>query len=557
MLKKLSAVFLAALLTLSLAACKKDANPTVASKDPTVSQVSSNGGFLVETGDYVYFLNGKTDAGKYETGKVTKGALVRVKKTDIAKGSEAKCDTIISKLLVADDTAAGVYLFNEYFYYAAPSTEKNSKGEVKTDKLLFFRTKADGSDTSKSICGKDFDSSVEYRYVSAGKNVYLIVKDSSDLYVYDAIGRKQLFKYSDSVSSIQETLFSSDVGDPALFYTIKPVNKTIYPDDNDSNRATENYYEVYSVNFGESKVEAKAERILDGIGKMTSGNTEKKGVYMTGATFDLIKYTQDTLYYSVTSLDSTTSNMKSYKYMERSKFGEDNAVKYNDEAVTVLMNYEGDAVASSVFSDSALYLGSSEILYIDSSRLMLYDYTKKGEGDPYYHGAQTILDNEKISGATLDFVVKEGNDDYLYFHNGNVYYKVNYTLLKDGTHMDEEVFRINSFDVDNSWYKPEVVAFKVENETHYAFIAAYSDSSFLSYVYAVDTTKKAAEYAEHCETVDKDESIADKDKDSEKAKFYDAPEKDSEKYKIIYESLLGKMTSGNAKTVKDGMNKKD
>lgn len=556
MLKKLSAVFLAALLTLSLAACKKDANPTVASKDVTVTNVSSNGGFLVETGDYVYFLNGKTDAGKYETGKVTKGALVRVKKTDIAKGSEAKCDTIISKLLVADDTAAGVYLFDEYFYYAAPSTEKNSKGEVKTDKLLFFRTKADGSDTSKSICGKDFGSSVEYRYVSAGKNVYLIVKDSSDLYVYDAIGRKQLFKYSDSVSSIQKILFSSDVGDPALFYTIKPVNKTIYPDDNDSNRATENYYEVYSVNFGENKVEAKAERILDGIGKMTFGNTEKKGVYMTGATFDLIKYTQDTLYYSVTPIDKTASSMKTYKYMERSKFGEDNAVKYDDEAVTVLMNYDSDAVASSVFSDSALYLGSSEILYIDSSRLMLYDYTKNGEANLYY-GAQTILDNEKISGATLDFVVKEGNDDYLYFHNGNVYYKVNYTLLKDGTHMDEEVFRINSFDVDNSWYKPEVVAFKVENETHYAFIAAYSDSSFLSYVYAVDTTKKAAEYAAHCETVDNDDSIADADKDSEKAKFYDAPEKDSKKYKIIYESLLGKMTSGNAKTVKDGMNKKD
>lgn len=556
MLKKLSAVFLAALLTLSLAACKKDANPTVASKDPTVSQVSSNGGFLVETGDYVYFLNGKTDAGKYETGKVTKGALVRVKKTDIAKGTGAECNTIISKLLVADDTAAGVYLFDEYFYYAAPSTEKNSKGEVKTDKLLFFRTKADGSDTSKSICGKDFGSSVEYRYVSAGKNVYLIVKDSSDLYVYDAIGRKQLFKYSDSVSSIQKILFSSDAGDPALFYTIKPVNKTTYPDDNDSNRATENYYEVYSVNFGESKVEAKAERILDGIGKMTSGNTEQKGVYMTGATFDLIKYTQDTLYYSVTPLDKTASSMKTYKYMERSKFGEDNAVKYDDEAVTVLMNYDSDAVASSVFSDSALYLGSSEILYIDSSRLMLYDYTKNGEANLYY-GAQTILDNEKISGATLDFVVKEGNDDYLYFHNGNVYYKVNYTLLKDGMHMDEEVFRINSFDVDNSWYKPEVVAFKVENETHYAFIAAYSDSSFLSYVYAVDTTKKAAEYAAHCETVDNDDSIADKDKDSEKAKFYDAPEKNSKKYKIIYESLLGKMTSGNAKTVKDGMNKKD
>lgn len=554
MLKKLSAVFLAALLTLSLAACKKDANPTVASKDPTVSQVSSNGGFLAETGDYVYFLNGKTDAGKYETGKVTKGALVRVKKTDIAKGSEAKCDTIISKLLVADDTAAGVYLFNEYFYYAAPSTEKNSKGEVKTDKLLFFRTKADGSDTSKSICGKDFGSSVEYRYVSAGKNVYLIVKDSSDLYVYDAIGRKQIFKYSDSVSSIQETLFSSDAGDPALFYTIKPVNKKTYRDDNDSNRATESYYEVYSVKFGESKVEAKAERVLDGIGKRIETNEPSRGVYSYGATFDLIKYTKGVLYYSVSPLKEIEGNTE-YKSIAKDKISADNSVRFNEEAISVTMNH-GDAVASSVFSDSALYLGSSEILYIDSSSLMLYDYTKNGEANLYY-GAQKILDNEKISGATLDFVVKEGNDDYLYFHNGNVYYKVNYTLLKDGTHMDEEVFRINSFDVDNSWYKPEVVAFKVENETHYAFIAAYSDSSFLSYVYAVDTTKKAAEYAAHCETVDKDESIADKDKDSEKAKFYDAPEKNSEKYKIIYESLLGKMTSGNAKTVKDGMNKKD
>lgn len=554
MLKKLSAVFLAALLTLSLAACKKNANPTVSYKDPTVASVSSNGGFLVETGDYVYFVNGKTEAGKYETGKVTKGALVRVKKADLAKGSEAQCDTIISKLLVADDTAAGVYLFNGYFYYAAPSTEKNSKGEVKTDKLLFFRTKADGSDTSKSICGRDFDSSVEYRYVSAGKNVYLIVKDSSDLYVYDAIGRKQVFKYSDTVSTVQETLFSSDAGDPAFFYTIKPVNKTTYPDDKDSGRATENYYEVYSVKFGDGKVEAKAERILDGIGTNTNGNTEGKGVYVTGATFDLIRYTQNTLYYSVTSLDSTTSGITEYKYMEKSKFGEANAVKYDDETVTVTMR-RGGTIASSVFADAALYLGQNEILYIDSSSLMLYDYTKS-EGNLYY-GAQKILDNEKISGATLDFVVKEGNDDYLYFHNGNTYYKVNYTLLKDGTHLEEDVFRINSFDVDNSWYKPEVVAFTVENETHYAFIAAYSDSSFLSYVYAVDTTKKAADYAAYCETVDNDTSIADADKDSEKEKFYDAPEKDKDKYKIIYESLLGKMTSGNAKTVKDGMNKKD
>ena len=49
MAKKLFAVFCAAILALSLAACSKDTKATVTTKDDTIETVSSNGGFLVET----------------------------------------------------------------------------------------------------------------------------------------------------------------------------------------------------------------------------------------------------------------------------------------------------------------------------------------------------------------------------------------------------------------------------------------------------------------------------------------------------------------------------
>ncbi len=545
MAKKLFAVLFAVVLTLSLAACSKDAKKTVSVKDETVGAVASNGGFLVETGDYVYFLNGVASAGKYEVGSVTKGALVRVKKTELAAGSANAVDVVVSRLVVSDDKNSGVYLFDGYFYYAAVSTGKNSDGEVKTDKLVFLRTKADGSDTSKSICDKDYGSSVEFRFVSAGKNVYLIVKDSSSVYVYDAVARKELFKYNDSVSSVQEFMFSSDAGDPTAFFSIKPVNKTTYPVDDDPNRTAEKYHEVYALRFGADKAEVKKELVLNGIGKNTVGNTEEKGVYLTGATFDLVRYVGGELYYSVTSLDSTGS-VTLYNRVAKADLTESNSLGYNGSAVHETMNY-GDKVAASAFSDTSLIVSAREILYVNSTQgLMRYDYKEEKTAN-VPDGALKILDNEKIKGATLDFIVNENGTDYLYYHNGNVYYKVNYTAIKDGTNMDEEPLRLNTYDVKTDWYKPEVVAFEKDGAKHYAFIGVYSDESFMSYVYAIDTTKLKADYDAFCQG---------KETDEEKAKFYDAPTETKKKYEFINSTLLGKMTDANAKTVKDELAKK-
>ena len=94
------------------------------------------GGFVASTNDYVYFINGvESYTTTYKTGKVTKGALMRVKKDKLA-AEDAAYETVVSKLIVSDDKTAGFYINGEYVYYAVPSTENNKKGETKNDPAL-------------------------------------------------------------------------------------------------------------------------------------------------------------------------------------------------------------------------------------------------------------------------------------------------------------------------------------------------------------------------------------------------------------------------------------
>ena len=148
------------------------------------------GGFVASTNGYVYFINGvESYTTTYKTGKVTKGALMRVKKDKLTAG-DAAYETVVSKLIVSDDKTAGFYINGEYVYYAVPSTENNKKGETKNDQLLFFRTKLDASETSAKIADKDFSHDAKFRFIASGDSVYLAVY-STNLYVYDAISGKE------------------------------------------------------------------------------------------------------------------------------------------------------------------------------------------------------------------------------------------------------------------------------------------------------------------------------------------------------------------------------
>ena len=534
MAKKISVLLLAICLLFAFAAC---GSKTVAVKDDSLASVASNGGFLVETDKYVYFINGvESYSTTYKEGKVTKGALMRTEKSNLAKlgDDSVTYDTIVSRLVVSDDMNAGVYLYGDYFYYAVPSDENNKKGEVKNDQLKFLRTKADGSSTSSSITKKDFSHDAQYRYVQKGSNVYLIVY-STGLYIYDAVNGKLLNSYEDETSSIQEILFDEE-NNGDIFYSIKPVNETVYGEDAE-NKSTESFYFVYKLVLGESTASADFELVLDGTGKKTPGMGTEDCAFLTGATFDLIRFTGGKLYFSLTALDSSLSDLTEYRAVATEDLKEENAKKIN--TIGTLLN-EGDYNASTVFADGTLIIDENNILYVGDDGLMLYDYSKKNDKNTDL-GASFVYDSENIKEATLDFINKEGEHDFLYYHNDNVYYKVDLTDVLGGNVTAEE-FRINKVDVDTEWYTPEVVAVDVDGTTHYMFIAAYNDTDYLSYVNVIDMTEEKAAYEEY---------IKDLTSDDEKAKFYteDLPDTTAEKYEAMKTSMLGKLSDGDQSTV--------
>ena len=58
--------------------------------------VSSNGGFVVEKGNFVYFINGQEESNADNTyGEVVKGGLYRIAKTDLKAGNYEKAQAVV------------------------------------------------------------------------------------------------------------------------------------------------------------------------------------------------------------------------------------------------------------------------------------------------------------------------------------------------------------------------------------------------------------------------------------------------------------------------------
>ncbi len=442
--------------------------------------VDMKGGFVAETNGYVYFINGvESYSTTYKTGKVTKGALMRVAKSKFATATEADYETVVSKLIVSDDKTAGFYISGDYVYYAVPSTENNKKGETKSDQLLFFRTKLDASETSNKIADKDFSHSATFRFIASGSSVYLAVY-STDLYVYDAVKGEQVMSTEDVAydaknpsasrkGTVKEVMFDENNAAPCIYYTYTPVDLSIWQDRDDATE--ESYYDLYRVDLANGN--ATDTRVMSGVGKVkdeTSGE-------LIGLTYDLLRHKDGKLYYSQTTLNTNIGSTIYYALEDGKSDGE--RLTYATTKTTA------------AFADTVLFYnegGNLVTLYVDSSLgLVKFDYTKAGESKPESdYGVYSVSDEEALKTATLKFINKEGSDDYLYYTDSNSnYYKVNLTALLKGE--ETEALRINTLSLNTSWYTPEVV----EIGGKFYFFCVYSDSDYKSYVYAIDMNEVA------------------------------------------------------------------
>lgn len=520
--KKLLCLIMALCCVLGLVACGE----TTITEDKAGTDSTLHGGFVAETKDYVYFINGvESYSTDYTTGNVTKGALLRVKKADFAnRNADDKYatayETVVSKLLVSGDVDAGFYIFGEYVYYAVPSLEKDKTGAVKRDKLNFFRTKLDGSDTSNNIVDRDFASTAVYRYIQSGDGIYLVVH-STDIFVYDAINGGLIYtteakeddKKVDKID-VAEVIFSNS----NVYFTSLPVNKLL---SNEDNIQKDTFHIVYKVDF----VAKTAVAVMNGAGTKLVNGAENKddagnkiGFGILGVTIDLLRAVDGNLYFSYTTLN-TASKTTAYVVVKEDALVADYFNAWHKEANLKVLTVTNKNTAG-IFADTSIFYGG-KIYYVHATYgLIVYDPAASHADTDL--GTKVLYYSETIKSATLDFINKEGDVEYLYFHDAsNNYYKL---YLNDKFDNDEsndvKEFRLNKHAINSSWYTPEVVAI----DGKFYFVACYTDAQFKSYLYAIDMGALKAEYDawEASEDEDKAEdfyAIEEADKDEEEPTF--------------------------------------
>jgi hypothetical protein len=474
----------------------------------TSTAAVSNGGFAVEKGDYIYFINGaENSTATNDYGDVVKGAIMRISKTDLINHNYSSVDTVVPQIAYSG-SYCGIYIYGDYIYYTTPSTEKNGDGEVLNSNLAFNRTKLDGTGTSKTSLMQFATNSVEYRYVEVGSDVYILyVATSEDLY-----GTSYTNLHSYNINKDVDTLLAYNV-DTVTFDDNDPTNPRVYYTMNVTDFATDTSYssyynQIYTVTadvttpneYDFSDVEDYdadddplyincGTLVYDGIGQVqvqAGGTTTFNGA--NSANVATVPYT-----YSISSYNNGTL------YYERT--GSDDTAKLFAEKDSVLTASSHDANAN-VDDETAIIRDASSA----SDYTYMYDDNGNLEwvliSDTAGIVKARVVDG-KISQDTGKeyenrfYITKTGQATVLFIDNGFIYYSLTggngYTFYRvsiEGTYDDyncldltdttdnyKEV-RILDLDSKSGWYMPEMFcgqilfATQTTNMTSYDYIMA-------------------------------------------------------------------------------------
>ena len=521
----------------------------------------SNGGFAVEKGNYVYFINGvESNTADNTYGAVTKGALMRITKAQLAAGEYSAAEVVVPSLLVAKNYDTGIYIYGDDVYYATPTTDKNLEGQVENS---YIDLKSTNLKTGKTREKKYFhlaSASAEYRFVEEGGVVYCLYEEDGALKSYNTTNNKTTVLVKGASDYFYD---KKNAGNTNVYYTM-PVTYDIA---SDTQKQTNDYNQLYCVNVAASvkevgkKAEGKisytvtgkdgeysktysfnakyledklegfkasdyttypyvnlGQLVLDGVGKKFASeefasfdasffneDNVADGLEFNGFTYTIARYENGGVYFTRTSDDALY-------YLSDVRGADWNTIKANDNKTTA----ELDKVALNTTnaSSSALFSVSEEsgvrthsYLYKDGGTIVRA--TAKADGDV----AKTVEIAFNLSSATL----WKTEGDYLYYYasynNGNSLSRVNYTGEKVNYNnlLNDEKYQpvtLSLVEWNNDWYKPEII--NLGNDTSvvlYANTQKYGNStSTFNYVYAAKlgtmaeikaTTEKYEAYQEY------------------------------------------------------------
>lgn len=449
---------LALVMLLSLVACGDSTKSWKAGSLTNGGAVVSNGGFVAETENYLYYINGiGTSTEDNAFGAPLKGALMAVDKADLTK-----TEVVVPKLFVATDYKSGFFIDGGYVYYGTPSTEKNSEGHVASGEMMFTRTKLDGSGTTEKFFALS-SLSAEYRFVKNGDNVCVVYYDSVDTAL-------ECYSFSDKTTtviaktdaktegsvSLETYKFLNGNSDAVVVYTVTLYTEeydAVKAEKDDYTRPTENFNKVYAYKAGDAADETTGlagTLVLDGAhgegdlddGKYAFSFVNDSYVFFTEAVGS------KTTTYAITAKDLL-----------------------DKKAATKIVNADYAV-------ETNLIVSLSEVYTIDTGKLYKVDMLAEG------------IKNQKEcvaigEGLTTLLTVKDG---FVYYYNASNQI-CRMELKKNSLSEVADEIRVSLDTANSSWYKPEFI--KV-GEKEYLF---YLDNSSLgaSYVKYVDINAKVIE----------------------------------------------------------------
>ena len=459
-----------------LVACKNTEWKGTSMKN--AGNVISNGGFIAETENYLYYINGFSSYGEDNTfGTPVKGALMAVEKSSIKSGN-LKTEIVVPKLFVANDYKAGVFIYNGYVYYGTPSTDKNNAGDIARSEMTFTKTKLDGTGTEALFTVSSH--SYEYRFVESNGVVYLVYYnvDETSLNCYNTSTKKNTviaktdYKTKGKFESLDKYKFvdADKMGDVVVFYTATVYSEDYYEQAASKDgyaRGTALYNKMYAYKVGDT---------------VASGNEFAGTLVKTGKDTDCsfviksIQYGESANYliYEETNL----KNEMTYYALDLTKLAEQGAAQ--------------KIVNDQYLQEDFLFVSLNEIYYalLEGQEESTTEGEEEKEGRIFI--ARTSLiekDYEvRIKCAELDsipsFITKkvEGEDTYIYYYDkANNIVKIKIAISNDlTTEFTADPIRISEGSVAAAWYAPEFVTIDGEE-----------------YLFYCDNTAKAASYIKY------------------------------------------------------------
>lgn len=391
--------------------------------------VKENGGFIAETENYLYFINGiGTSTDDNALGAPVKGSLVVADKNDLTK----TC-VVVPKLFVATDYNAGVFIDGGYIYYGTPSTDRKPDGSIANDEMAFARTGVDGKNTETFFTVPAL--STEYRIVKgADEKVYIIYYDTEDtaLKVYNTSTKTASVIAKTTDEAVKESLGSYKFtvgGDYSVMYTVSVYGEEFDADlkkelGDGYSRSTESYNKVYAYKLGDETKEGEVKGTLVFDGKANGGIEYNYA------------FTHVTKGYAFVTETDGTANANSKTI----------AVKTTDLASkTEIKN-------TSLVADTSLINDLNEVYAIENSN-RLVKTTLTGSVADEKQGVAIG------SFSKLLFV----DADYMYYINSNNEIARVYIGSDRAQKTEEEKMeqRVSESTVATSWYAPEVVGGKL------------------------------------------------------------------------------------------------